>query len=279
MNARLRPLLPVLAPLLLGAVAYLLLGDGPHTDAGRQVEAVAWSLPEDAPVDAAAAREVWEKRAPWGRAAAAATAATGAPAPQPLPVGVIAAGGQWQALFFMPGGDVVRLAKGEALPTGGEVKAISPTVVAWTDAAGEAHRRELLVDADPRPAAVPVATPATGADARRERARQRAESRNPLRRADNAGGTETRNPLRRADNAGGAETRNPLRRPDAAAGTTRNPLRRDTAATPPATLVPPPTNSTTTTTTTTAPTTTRPPATSTTAPPSGGDRPGSTRRP
>ncbi|MBW8311783.1 MAG: hypothetical protein K0M64_07065 [Rhizobium sp.] len=251
MNARLRPLLPVLAPLLLGTVAYLLLGDGPHTDAGRQVEAVAWSLPEDAPVDAAAARVVWEKRAPWGRAAASATAATGAPAPQPLPVGVIAAGGQWQALFFMPGGEVVRLAKGEALPTGGEVKAISPTVVAWTDAAGEAHRRELLVDADPRPAAVPVATPATGADARRERARERAESRNPL---------------RRADNTGGAETRNPLRRPDAASGATRNTQRRDAPA------GPPPSNTTTTTTT-------RPPARSTTAPPSRSDRPGSTRRP
>ncbi|MCM2355574.1 MAG: hypothetical protein NDI68_02675 [Arenimonas sp.] len=259
MNARLRPLLPVLAPLLLGAVAYLLLGDGPHTDAGREVEAVAWSLPEDAPVDAAAAREVWEKRAPWGRAAAAATAATGAPAPQPLPVGVIVAGGQWQALFFMPGGNVVRLAKGEALPTGGEVKAISPTVVAWTDAAGEAHRRELLVDADPRPAAVPVATPATGADARRERARQRAESRNPLRRPDNAPGTETRNPLRR---------------PDAGAAPARNPLRRDTSAGPSATLAPPATTTTgtttTTTTTNTAPSTTRPTST---------ERPSGSRRP
>ncbi|MBY4597482.1 hypothetical protein K3217_18360 [bacterium BD-1] len=256
MNARLRPLLPVLGPLLLGGVAYLLLGDGPHTDAGREVEAVAWSLPEDAPVDASAARAVWEKRAPWGRAAAAETAATGAAAPQPLPVGVIAAAGQWQALFFMPGGEVVRLAKGEALPTGGEVKAISPTVVAWTDAAGEAHRRELLVDADPRPVAAPVATPGNAADARRERARQRAESRNPLRRPDNTGATESRNPLRR---------------PDAGSGTPRNPRRRDAAAGPSASPAPP-------TTTTTTTTTTAYPATTTTRPTST-ERPGSSRRP
>lgn len=238
MNARLRPLLPVLAPLLLGGVAYLLLGDGPHTDASRDVAAVAWSLPEDAPVDAAAARQVWQERGPWGRAAAEAVG-TGAPAPQPLPVGVIAAKDQWQALFFMPGGNVVRLAEGEPLPTGGEVKSISPTVVAWTDAAGEAHRRELLVDADPRPSALPTAAPATGADARRERARQRAESRNPL------------------------------RRPDASSGPSRNPLRREGGASPSASLVPPPAT-TSTTTTTTAPATTRPPST---------ERPSGSRRP
>lgn len=254
MNARLRPLLPVLGPLLLGGVAYLLLGDGPHTDAGREIEAVAWSLPVDAAVDATAAREVWDKRAPWGRAAATEVAATAGAAAQPLPVGVIAAAGQWQALFFMPGGEVVRLAKGEALPTGGEVKAISPTVVAWTDAAGDAHRRELLVDADPRPEAAPAAAPATGADARRDRARQRNESRNPLRRPDATGATETRNPLRR---------------PDAGSGTARNPSRRDSAAGTSATRGPPPSTNTTRSTTT-APTSTRPSST---------ERPSGSRRP
>lgn len=254
MNARLRPLLPVLGPLLLGGVAYLLLGDGPHTDAGREIEAVAWSLPVDAAVDATAAREVWDKRAPWGRAAATEVAATAGAAAQPLPVGVIAAAGQWQALFFMPGGEVVRLAKGEALPTGGEVKAISPTVVAWTDAAGDAHRRELLVDADPRPEAAPAAAPATGADARRDRARQRNESRNPLRRPDATGATETRNPLRR---------------PDAGSGTARNPSRRDSAAGTSATRGPPPSTNTNRSTTT-APTSTRPSST---------ERPSGSRRP
>lgn len=254
MNARLRPLLPVLGPLLLGGVAYLLLGDGPHTDAGREVEAVAWSLPVDAAVDATAAREVWDKRAPWGRAAATEVAATAGAAMQPLPVGVIAAAGQWQALFFMPGGEVVRLAKGEALPTGGEVKAISPTVVAWTDGAGDAHRRELLVDADPRPEAAPAAAPATGADARRDRARQRNESRNPLRRPDATGATESRNPLRR---------------PDAGSGTARNPSRRDSAAGTSATRGPPPSTNTNRSTTT-APTTTRPSST---------ERPSGSRRP
>lgn len=254
MNARLRPLLPVLGPLLLGGVAYLLLGDGPHTDAGREIEAVAWSLPVDAAVDATAAREVWDKRAPWGRAAATEVAATAGAAAQPLPVGVIAAAGQWQALFFMPGGEVVRLAKGEALPTGGEVKAISPTVVAWTDAAGDARRRELLVDADPRPEAAPAAAPATGADARRDRARQRNESRNPLRRPDATGATETRNPLRR---------------PDAGSGTARNPSRRDSAAGTSATRGPPPSTNTTRSTTT-APTSTRPSST---------ERPSGSRRP
>lgn len=258
MNARLRPLLPVLGPLLLGGVAYLLLGDGPHTDAGREIEAVAWSLPVDAAVDATAAREVWDKRAPWGRAAATEVAATAGAAAQPLPVGVIAAAGQWQALFFMPGGEVVRLAKGEALPTGGEVKAISPTVVAWTDAAGDAHRRELLVDADPRPEAAPAAAPATGADARRDRARQRNESRN-----------ESRNPLRRPDATGATETRNPLRRPDAGSGTARNPSRRDSAAGTSATRGPPPSTNTTRSTTT-APTSTRPSST---------ERPSGSRRP
>lgn len=254
MNARLRPLLPVLGPLLLGGVAYLLLGDGPHTDGGRKTEAPAWSLPVDAAVDATAAREVWDKRAPWGRAAATEVAATAGAAAQPLPVGVIAAAGQWQALFFMPGGEVVRLAKGEALPTGGEVKAISPTVVAWTDGAGDAHRRELLVDADPRPEAAPAAAPATGADARRDRARQRNESRNPLRRPDATGTTESRNPLRR---------------PDAGSGTARNASRRDSAAGTSATRGPPPSTNTNRSTTT-APTTTRPSST---------ERPSGSRRP
>lgn len=134
--------LPFLAPLLLGALAYLALGEGPASTPVRAGDAVAWQLPVVQAPDTAQAASLWTSRSPWGSEAPL-NAET--PGIVTRPVGVVAVGDRLFALFTQ-GDLVVRVAQDGALADGGKVTAIRPDVVEWTDGAGAPQRRELLVE-------------------------------------------------------------------------------------------------------------------------------------
>ena len=142
MTPRLRKVVPFVAPLLLGAVGYLLVGEGPSSAPVRAGESADWALPAIAATDVSPAAPVWTARAPWGSEVAAADAA---PEVAIRPVGVVAVGDSLFALFTQ-GDSVVRVPKGGFLADGGQVTAIRPDVVEWADAAGKVQRRELMVD-------------------------------------------------------------------------------------------------------------------------------------
>lgn len=157
--------MPVLAPFLAGALAYLLLGDGPH--AGRVAEAgdADWSLPAPPPRETDAARAVWTARAPWGQESGAAEAAPDALAL--APVGFVNAAGRPVALFARADGQVVRAGLGDALPDGSRITELDASGVVWADALGRTQRRAWLVDvvAAPEPVATesPRGRPGSGA--------------------------------------------------------------------------------------------------------------------
>lgn len=150
MKERLRRALPVLGPLLVGALAYLLLGAGPRSGPTRDTVPSAWALPAGSAPDLAAAETVWKDRTPWGNAAGS---DAGAEANNVVPVGVVAGRDGLEALFALPGAPLIRAREGDDLPGGGRVTGITPTQVSWTDSEGKTLRRELFVDPDPRPSA------------------------------------------------------------------------------------------------------------------------------
>lgn len=142
-----RRTLPVAGPLLAGALAYLLLGAGPRANLARTVAPAGWALPAETAPDLAAADALWAQRAPWGAAAGAGP--DGESVPVVVPVGVVAVRDGFEALFAVPGAPLLRVREGDALPGGGSVTAITRGQVSWTDSAGQARQRELLVDPDP----------------------------------------------------------------------------------------------------------------------------------
>lgn len=154
MNPRLKPFLPVAVAFLAGALAYLVFGHDPQRVVAEEAGAIEWQLPVPAQRDGAAAAAVWQRRAPWGKAAADPAAEAQAPAVQP--VGVVAVGGEWVALFLQPGGTVARVPEGGALADGGRVDRITPERVAWTDGAGKSREDKLLAGVVEAPAASPA---------------------------------------------------------------------------------------------------------------------------
>lgn len=146
---------PVAAALVLGALGYLLLGNGPADSARRGDVETAWSLPASPAVDLAAAQALWAERAPWG--AAASGKVEEPPPPQALPVGVVVQPDGLEALFALPGEIPVAVREGGALPGGGQLESVSRTEVTWTDASGQSRTHELFVD--------PLPTQATGGGA------------------------------------------------------------------------------------------------------------------
>lgn len=142
-----RQLLPPVAALLLGALAWLLIGNGPDLAAARQDGMAGWTLPAATGPDLAAAQAAWQTRPPWGTTAAETAAAEAAEAAaRPVPVGVVVEDDGLAALFVTAGGNPQRLHEGDPLPGGGQVTAIARNRVGWTDADGNARQRELFVD-------------------------------------------------------------------------------------------------------------------------------------
>lgn len=150
----------LLAALALGALAGLLLGDGPRSAALPSSSTDDWQPPRYSAPDVASAQSLWTQRNPWGQASAAEAAQQAATVFEPKPVGVIAVAGRYHALFSQPDQQVVRLAQGDAIPGAGRVLAISATVVRWQDAAGGEHRHHLL-DPDAAHLTPPDPTPPT----------------------------------------------------------------------------------------------------------------------
>lgn len=153
----LRHAMPVLAPFLAGALAYLLLGDGPHAGRVAPASDADWSLPAPPQRDAEAARAVWTARAPWGQETGAADAAPDALAL--APVGFVNASGRPVALFARADGQVVRAGLGDALPDGSRITELDASGVTWADALGRTQRRAWLVDVVAAPAEEPAAAP------------------------------------------------------------------------------------------------------------------------
>lgn len=144
----------LVAAWLLGGLAFLALGAGPGTRTGAPGAHVDWRLPAAPAQELAAADEVWTLRAPWGAPAKPADAAP-PPPPPPVPVGVVASGGVFRAVFVTPGGPEVRVKAGDALPDGGRVTAVSRFHVSWIDGQGAKHEQELLADPLPKQNAIP----------------------------------------------------------------------------------------------------------------------------
>lgn len=148
MSGILKPLLGMAAAFLLGALAWWLVGPGPDRAASRPGLHVDWQLPDVEKQELAAADAVWKQRAPWGSQAGATGAGEAEPAPPPpsTPVGVVAAGKGFRAVFVTPGADEVQVKAGDRLPDGGRVIAVSRFRIGWIDAQGTKHEQELLSD-------------------------------------------------------------------------------------------------------------------------------------
>jgi hypothetical protein len=132
------------AAFALGGLACLAAGARPDVGAAAADSHVDWRLPAPPEQELAGPDAVWKDRAPWG----AAPVAKDAPPPPPpyLPVGVLATGRSWQAIFVAAGQPEVQLKPGDALPDGGKVTAVSRTRVAWTDREGRKREHQLLTD-------------------------------------------------------------------------------------------------------------------------------------
>lgn len=127
-----------------GGVAFLALGTQPDPGAPVADAHVDWRLPAREKQELAKPDAVWNDRAPWG----APKAPEAAPPPPPpyLPVGVLATGRAWQAVFVASGQPEVQVKAGSRLPDGGKVTEVSRTRVAWTDREGNKREHEWLTD-------------------------------------------------------------------------------------------------------------------------------------
>lgn len=159
MSPALRRALPFAAAFAAGVLGYLVLGAGPRASVARDTVPVDWALPADAAPDPAAAAEVWRTRSPWGANVAGADAAADDRDKAVVPVGVFITRDGLVALFSIPGVPLLRLRQGEPLPTGGQVTAVTPKSVSWTNSKGETRQRELFADPDPRGSAAPASQP------------------------------------------------------------------------------------------------------------------------
>lgn len=132
------------AAFVAGGLGFLAFGAGPGFGPGGPAAHVDWRLPAKETQELAKPDEVWKDRAPWG-----AQAPEGAPPPPPppyLPVGVLASGRSWEAIFVAAGQPEVQVKPGDALPDGGKVTAVSRARIAWTDREGTKREHELLTD-------------------------------------------------------------------------------------------------------------------------------------
>ncbi|MDQ2702906.1 MAG: hypothetical protein M3Y70_08900 [Pseudomonadota bacterium] len=139
------------AALAIGGLAFLLLGPGPGPQSASGLAHVDWQLPDPPARELDAPDKVWTGRAPWGGGAARPGADAEPPPPPPLvPVGVVASGQGFRAVFIAAGGPEVRVKAGDTLPDGGQVTAVSRFHVSWIDGQGTKHEQELLADPLPR---------------------------------------------------------------------------------------------------------------------------------
>ena len=160
MKAGNRLLAIVGSALVVGGVGNFMAGPAPAAVAAVAPVDAGWTAPGGDAPDLAAAARVWEERGPWGMAPKPVeTVVAEAVVPDPLPVGVVGAGKDRRAVFLVAGEGPRTFAPGEELPGGGRVTGVGERNVAWTDAKGEARKRQLFLDvvADASPVAYAAA--------------------------------------------------------------------------------------------------------------------------
>lgn len=160
MKAGNRLLAIVGSALVVGGVGNFMAGPAPAAVAAVAPVDAGWTAPGGNAPDLAAAARVWEERGPWGMAPKPVeTVVAEAVVPDPLPVGVVGAGKDRRAVFLVAGEGPRTFAPGEELPGGGRVTGVGERNVAWTDAKGEARKRQLFLDvaADASPVAYAAA--------------------------------------------------------------------------------------------------------------------------
>lgn len=157
----------VAGALVVGVGGNFLAGPAPAAVAAVAPVDAGWTVPGSQAPDLAAAARVWEERGPWGMAPKPVEPMVAeVVVPDPVPVGVVGTGKDRRAVFLVAGEGPRTFASGEELPGGGRVTGVAERSVAWTDAKGEARRRQLFVDvaADTASAAY-AAADATGGTA------------------------------------------------------------------------------------------------------------------
>lgn len=160
MKAGNRLLAIVGSALVVGGVGNFMAGPAPAAVAAVAPVDAGWTAPGGNAPDLAAAARVWEERGPWGMAPKPVeTVVAEAVVPDPVPVGVVGAGKDRRAVFLVAGEGPRTFAPGEELPGGGRVTGVGERNVAWTDAKGEARKRQLFLDvvADASPVAYAAA--------------------------------------------------------------------------------------------------------------------------
>ena len=141
--------------LVLGAAAFLLAGDGPAHEGEPRPAGAAWQLPGTPVRELKGPDEVWASRSPWGRPPAAEAEAAPPPPPPWRPVGVVAKGRGFRAVFVTPGSPETVAGAGDPLPDGGRVLSVTRFHVAWVDGQGNKLEQELLADPLPKQNALP----------------------------------------------------------------------------------------------------------------------------
>lgn len=145
MTGSLRIAVGTVGCLMMGGLAWFVLGAGPQTGDASGREDAAWSLPVEPSPDLAAADAIWDLRLPWG-ARPVQPGGVEEVIPMSIPVGTTRAGGELLAVFLAPDGSTSRVRAGEDLAGGGRVEAVTEFNVSWIDPRGAKHEQRLLAD-------------------------------------------------------------------------------------------------------------------------------------
>jgi hypothetical protein len=126
-----------IAAVLLGVLAFALIGQTPASGAPKAPAGQAWLLPTLASASASTTEEVWSRGVWSTQPGPAAEAAPDAPRRLRLTLlGVVQRGGRFEAILLTEDAQRLRHVAGDALPGGATLVRVSPTEVVWADSLG-----------------------------------------------------------------------------------------------------------------------------------------------
>ena len=148
MSAPWRGSTAVVACFFAGIVLHMWLATDPENLVDARGQKVDWVLPGATGANTRAADAVWRTRWPWGKPPEPVPVVVVPPPPPPpaVPVGIIAVGKGYEALFLDPMLGEVRLSTGGQLSNGSRVTKVTANRVDWVSSDGAKHHHELLSD-------------------------------------------------------------------------------------------------------------------------------------
>lgn len=152
MNRQIWAPLLVLGAFVIGGLLQRYFFDAPRMDLAVAKPNEGWQLPAGV-LQSDGSQGFWSSSRPLGAPPPPPPPPPVVPPPPPplaIPAGVIvAANGQYEAIFLDPTQGEVHLKAGEAMPFGGRVIKITRSSIEWIDGQGNRFRHAMLQDAPP----------------------------------------------------------------------------------------------------------------------------------